>query len=93
MENRDNLIYFQDWLHDNTLINGHIDKETQEGEASVFIKIHTTSFDLIKSNNKKELCALDKFIIKYALETLTRHKLNDLSSSGFWFNNEELEEN
>jgi len=45
-----NLVSFQDWVDDNTLINGHIDKVTHEIEAKIFQG--TTHFAGRLSNKK-----------------------------------------
>lgn len=76
MNNKDNLVYFQDWLEENTIINGYIDKTTKQGKASVYMKIHNVSYDLTE-NSIEEIekpNTLDKIVTRFAYEALKRNQ-------------------
>ena len=77
MDNKDDLIHFQDWLEENTIINGYINKITKQGEASVYMKIHNVSYDLAENNieETEEPCTLDEIVTRFAYEALNLNRV------------------
>lgn len=72
MKDNDNLIYFQEWLDENTMVNGYIDKITEQGKAHIYKKKDTVHFDLIKNGVKKEPYTKSEKVAQIAYESLKR---------------------
>lgn len=76
MDNKENLIYFQEWFEENTIINGYIDKTTKQGKASVYMKIHNVAYDLTENSieDTEEPNTLDEIVTIFAYEALKRNQ-------------------
>lgn len=74
MDNKDNLIYFQEWLDDNTIVNGYIDKITEQGKVHIYKKKDTIYIDLEESGVEKEPQTNKGKVAKFAYEALKRSK-------------------
>ncbi len=71
---KDKEIYFQDFIDDDILIRGLINKETEMGEALVYKLVEKINLDLKETGVKKQPYLMKEYCAKFAHKTLKRSK-------------------